>query len=73
MGKRRTNLNTEIASINIVAQEKVSSLGGISAYFEQLHEIIVLPMNISTYCNGRVHLQEVGFSLQDLSTLSEDP
>jgi hypothetical protein len=58
-----TNLYTEITSVNIVSQKEISGVGWIATNFKELHEVVVLPMNISTYSDWRVHLQKVGFRL----------
>lgn len=56
-----SNLNAKIPSIYIVSKKQVSGFSRVAAYFEQLHQVIVLPVNIATYGDGRIHLQKVGF------------
>lgn len=62
-------LNTEISSINVISKEQVSCLGWVATNFEELHQIVVLAVNISADSDWRIHLQEIGLLLQDLSTL----
>jgi len=66
-------LDTEVATVDIVAQEKVSRLGRVAADLEELHEIIVLAVHVATDGYGGVHLQEVGLGTQQLCALPEDP
>src|SRR5271170_5160746 len=58
-------LDAEVPSIDVVAKKKISCLSRISTDFKQLHEIIVLAMNITTDRDWRVHLKEVRFLSQD--------
>jgi hypothetical protein len=66
-------LNTEVASIHIVAQEEVARLSRIATNFEQLHEIVVLSVDITAHSDGCVHLQQVGLGPQDFCALLDDP
>ena len=53
--KRRTYLNAEKTSVNIITQEQVSRLGWIATDFKQFHQIVVLTMNVTAHRNGCVH------------------
>lgn len=64
--------DTEVPSINIISKEEVSRLCWISTDFKELHQIIVLAVNISADSDGCIHLQKVGFLFQNLSSLLEN-
>jgi hypothetical protein len=66
-------LYAEVASIDIVTEEEVSGLSGVTSNFKQLHQIVVLAMNVTTDSNGGVHLQEVGLGAQKFGTLPDNP
>jgi hypothetical protein len=66
-------LDAEVATIYVVAQEEVARLCRVAADFEQLHEIVVLAVDITTDGDGRIHLQQIRFCLQDLGALLDDP
>lgn len=68
-----SDLYTEVSAIDVVAQEQVTCFSGIATHFEELHEIVVLSVHITTHGYGRVHLQQVGLRLQHLGTFSYDP
>jgi hypothetical protein len=70
---RYSYLNTEVATVYVVAQEEVARLRWVAADFEQLHEIVVLPVNVTADRNGRIHLEHVWLRLQDLCALPYDP
>lgn len=53
---RLTCLDAEIAPIDIIAQEEITSFAGIAANFEQFHEIKVLAMYVSTHSYRSIHL-----------------
>ena len=44
---RHTHLYTEVASVNIVAQEEVLGAGGRTANLEEFHQVIELTMDVS--------------------------
>lgn len=69
----KTNLDTEVAAVDIVTQEEIAGLARVAANFEELHEIIVLAVHITAYGNGCIHFQQIRFRLEDLSTLVDDP
>ena len=58
--RRSSYLDTEVPTVNIVAQEQVACLCGVSTDFEKLHQVVVLAVNITADCDGSIHLQEVG-------------
>jgi hypothetical protein len=66
-------LYAEVPTVDVVSQKEVSSLGRVTAHFEELHQIVVLAVDVAAHGDGGVHLEEVGFSAQDLGALSEDP
>jgi hypothetical protein len=66
-------LNTEVAAVHVVAQEEIACLGRVATNFEQLHKIVVLPVNVTTNGDGCVHLQEIWLCPQDLCALLNDP
>lgn len=66
-------LDAEIASIDVVSQEKVASLCRVSSDLEQLHQIVVLAVNITTNSDGGIHLQQIGLSSENLGPLVDNP
>jgi hypothetical protein len=66
-------LNTKVTAVHVIAQEEVARVSRIATDFKQLHEIVVLSVNITTHSNGRVHLQHIWLGLEDLCTLPYDP
>lgn len=68
-----THLNTEISSVHIISQEEVSSVFGIASDFEELHQIEVLPMNITADRDGRIHLQQIRLALEHFCAHLYDP
>lgn len=66
-------LNTEVTSVDVITKEEVPGLGGVATNFEELHEIVVLSVNIATNGDGSIHLEKVGLGAQKLSTLLNDP
>jgi hypothetical protein len=68
-----SDLNAEVSSIDIVSQEQVSRLCRVATHFKELHEIVVLPMNITTHSDGRIHLQQIRLRLQDLGAFFQNP
>ncbi len=67
-----TYLNTEVSSIDVVTEEEVTSICGIAANLEQLHQVEILPMNVTTYSDGRIHLKQVRFRSQYLCTFTDN-
>ena len=70
---RMSYLNTEVTPIHVIAQEEIARLRRVATDFKQLHEIVVLTMNITAYSDGCIHFQKVGFRLQDLCAFPYDP
>jgi hypothetical protein len=64
--------NTEIAAIHIVSEEKVSGFSRITADLKELHEIVVLAVNVTTDCDRSIHFEKVRFGSQYLGTLIKD-
>lgn len=50
-------LNGKVSAINIVSEEEVSGVRGVSADLEQLHQIVVLAVDISADGDWRIHLE----------------
>ena len=69
---RPTHLDAEVASIDIVAEKEIASFCWVAADLEQLHEIKVLTMHITTDSNRGIHFQEIGFALQNFGPLLYD-
>lgn len=63
----------KIAPINIVAQEEVSRLSRVATDFKELHQIVVLAVDVAADGDGGVHLKEVGLLAQNLGTLLDNP
>lgn len=65
-------LNAKVPSIDVVAQEKVPGLGGVAADLEQLHQVVVLSVNVTTDGDGGIHLEHIRFLLKDFGTQLEN-
>jgi hypothetical protein len=65
-------LDAKVTSINIISQEKVSGSGGIAANLEKFHKIIILSVDVATDSHWGVDVEEIGFGVQDLSSLLDD-
>ena len=61
--RQRSHLYTKVATINVIAQEKIAGLCGVATNFEQFHEVVVLAVNITAHSNGCVHFEQVGLRL----------
>lgn len=70
---RVSYLNTEVTTIYVVTQKQVARLSRVAADFKELHEVVVLPMNVTAHSNGCVHLQQVRLRLQDLCAFPYNP
>jgi hypothetical protein len=66
-------LYTEVSSIYVVAQEEIASLRRVATNLKELHEIVVLPVNVTAHGNWGIHLQKIGLRLQDLCAFPYDP
>lgn len=64
---------TEVTSIDVVAKEEVSGLGGVATNFKKFHKIVILSVDVTANCDGSIHLEKVGLSSQKLSTLLQNP
>lgn len=65
--------DAKVSSVNVVAEEEVSRLSRIAADLKQLHQVVVLAVDITADGDGGVHLEKVGLGTQQLGTLSNDP
>lgn len=82
MGQRRqrtagclhlaTRLDGKVTPVNVISQEEVPRLCRITAYFKKLHEIKVLPMNVSTDGDRGIDFQYIGLIPQDLCSSPDD-
>lgn len=66
-------LDTEVTTVNVVAQEQVSGLRRVSADLEELHQIVVLSMDVTTDGDGSIHFQQIGLRPEDIGTSFDDP
>lgn len=65
--------DTEVATVDIVAQEEVSRLGRVASNFKQLHQIVVLTMHITTHGNRGVHLEKIRLGAKKVCASLNDP
>lgn len=72
-GREATNLDTEIPSIDVITQEQIPRLDGVTPHLEELHQIIILPMDITTHGDGRIHFQQIRLRFQNLVASVDDP
>ncbi len=47
-----SNLNGEVATINVVTQKQIPSVLGVAANLKQLHQIKELPMYVTAHWNN---------------------
>lgn len=66
-------LDAEVAAVDVVAEEEVAGLGGVAADLKQLHQVVVLAVDVAADGDGGVHLEQVGLGAQDLGALADDP
>lgn len=71
-GTCKTYLDAEVASVDIIAEEEVSSIGRVTADLEKLHEIEILAVHVAADGDWGIHFQEIGFTFQYLGTLFDD-
>lgn len=65
--------NAVVAAVNVVAQEKVSRASGwITSNLEELHQVVVLAMDVATDGNGRIYFQEGWFGMKNLGALFDN-
>ena len=58
-----------IASVHIVAHEKIISIGRSSSNLKQLHQVVELPMHISAHSYRTPHWLDICFILQNFFSL----
>lgn len=71
--KVEDTLYAEVTTVDVVTKEQVSGLGRVAANFKQLHEIVVLAVDVTADGDGGVHLEKVGLGAQELCALANDP
>lgn len=71
--KVKDTLDGEIATIDVIAKEEIPCLGRVTSNLEQLHQIVVLAVDITANGDGRIHLKEVGLCSQKFRTLLDNP
>lgn len=69
----KNTLDTEVSSIDIISEEKVSCFRGVTADFKEFHQVVILAVNVTTDGDGSIHLEQIGLRVQDLGTLLNDP
>lgn len=62
----------KVSTVDVIAEEKIASFGGIATDLEELHQIVILAVDITTDGNGCIHLEQVGLCAQDIGTGLED-
>ena len=65
-------LYAKVSAVDVVTQEEISRLCWVTADLEQLHEIIVLSVNVAAHRDGCIHFQQVRFVAEDFATLGND-
>lgn len=58
--EEKKRLDRVESSVDKVAHEKVIRIGDIAAHFEELFEVVKLPVNVSANCDRRVNPLDVG-------------
>ena len=59
-------LDTEITSVHIIAQEKISRVLGVSSNLKELHQVVILSVHITAHRDRGVHFKQVGLGPEDL-------
>lgn len=59
------SLNWVIPSIDIIAHKQIVSIWAIASYFEELNQVMKLPMNVSTDCDWAPHRLHIDFLWED--------
>ena len=59
-------LNAVPASINIVAQKYVVGVGRVAPYFEELEQVVKLPVDVAADGDRRSNFDNIGFVFEDL-------
>jgi len=62
-------LHRVVASVNVVAHEKVVGVWGPASDSEELHQIVELPVDVSADCHRTPHLLHIALLRQDLLRL----
>lgn len=70
---RKTNLNAEITTINVVTEKKISSVCRIPANFKKFHQVKVLAVYVPTHRDGSIHFEEIRLISQHLRSQLYDP
>lgn len=68
----QNTFDREVTTVNIVAEEEVARLGRVATDLEQLHQVVVLAVNVTAHGDGSVHLEQVGLCAQDVGTSLEN-
>lgn len=71
--KVQHTLDTEVSAVDVVAQEEIPRLCGVATNLKQLHQVVVLAVDIAAHGNWRVHLEKVWLCPQKLGALFENP
>lgn len=46
-------LDAKVASVDVITQKEIFGCGRVSADFEQLHQVVILSMNVAAHCQDR--------------------
>jgi len=65
-------LHRVVSTVYIVAHEQVVGVRGLSAYPEQLHQVVELTVDISAHCHGTFHLLHIRLLGEDLLGLQRE-
>ena len=65
--KQTDSLEGIISSIYVISQKKIVGVGDVSSNSEQLHQVVELPVHISTNIDWSSHRDNIGFLSEDLS------
>lgn len=65
-------LDTKVAAVDVIAEEQIAGLGRVAANLEQLHQVVVLAVDVAAHGDGGVHLEEVGLGAQNLAAPSQN-
>jgi hypothetical protein len=69
----KDTLYTEVTTINVITKEEVACLGWVATDLEELHQVVVLAVNVTTDSDGGIHLEEIGLGAQELGALLNNP
>ena len=62
----QNTFDTEVAAVDVVTKEEVPCLGWVATNFKELHEIVVLTVDVAADGDERIHLQAVRFGAEQL-------